>query len=131
MKITTEVINSNKDKIKIHVEPNCNYSSRNIEYRISLEITPYRKRKSFFLNNIISDDYSFRVLYTTGRPVGTIIMPAFLYYKEEAVDSRSILKAAEKTFKEEVLKYITIEQLQIAVNNAYDALKPTAENIKF
>lgn len=64
MRITTEVINSNKDKIKIHVEPNCNYSSRNIEYRISLEITPYRKRKSFFLNNIISDDYRFRFLHT-------------------------------------------------------------------
>lgn len=105
MRITTEVINSNKDKVKIHVEPNCNYSSRNIEYKIRLEITPYRKRKSFSLDYIIKDDYRFRFLHT----------------KEER----------ENYTKEEVLKYITIKQLQMAVNNAYDALKPTAENIKF
>ena len=105
MRITTEVINSNKDKVKIHVEPNCNYSSRNIEYKIRLEITPYRKRKSFFLDYIIKDDYRFRFLHTT--------------------------EERENYIKEEVLKYITIEQLQMAVNNAYDALKPTAENIKF
>lgn len=106
MKITTEVTNSNKDKVKIHVEPNCNYSSRNIKYGISLEITPYRKRKSFFLDYIIrGNNYGCRFLHT----------------KEER----------ENYAKEEVLKYITIEQLQMAVNNAYDALKPTAENIKF
>lgn len=105
MRITTEVINSNKDKVKIHVEPNCNCSSRNIEYKIRLEITPYRKRKSFFLDSIIKDDYRFRFLHT----------------KEER----------KKYTKEEVLKYITIEQLQMAVDSAYEALKPTAENIKF
>lgn len=105
MRITTEVINSNKDKVKIHVEPNCNYLSGNIEYRIRLEITPYKKRKSFFLDYIIRDDYRFRFLHT----------------KEER----------ENYTKEEVLKYTTIEQLQMAVNNAYDALKPTAENIKY
>ena len=104
MRITTEAINSNKDKVKIHVQPYCNCSSRNIEYGISLEITPY-KRKSFFLNNIIRDDYRFRFLHTT--------------------------EERENYTKEEALKYITIEQLQMAVNNAYDALKPMAENIKF
>lgn len=105
MRITTEVINSNKDKIKIHVEPNCGFSSRNIEYEIRLEITPHRKRKSFFLDYIMRDDYRFRFLHTT--------------------------EERENYAKEEVLKYITIEQLQMAVNNAYDALKPMAENIKF
>lgn len=105
MRITTEVINSNKDKIKIHVEPDCNYSSRNIEYKIRLEITPYRKRKSFFLDYIIGDDCRFRFLHTT--------------------------EEKENYVKEEVLKYITIEQLQMAVDKAYEALKPTAENIKF
>lgn len=105
MKITTEVINSNKDKVKIHVYPNCNYSSRNIEYKISLEITSYKKRKSFFLDYIIRGDNGCR----------------FLHIKEER----------ENHAKEEILKYITIGQLQMAVNNAYDALKPTAENIKF
>ena len=105
MRITTEVINSNKDKVAIHVEPNCNYSSRNIEYKIRLEITPYRKRKSFFLEGIIRDDYRFRSLHTT--------------------------EERENYVKEEVLKYITIEQLQMAVDKAYETLKPTAENIKF
>lgn len=42
----------------------------------------------------------------TNKPVGTIIIPSFLYHGGEAVDSRSILKAAEKTFKKEVLKLI-------------------------
>ena len=40
----------------------------------------------------------------TNKPVGTIIIPAFLYHQNKAVDSRSVLKAAEKTFQEEVLK---------------------------
>lgn len=42
----------------------------------------------------------------TGKPIGTIIIPSFLYHNGEAVDSRSILKSAEKIFKEEVLKLI-------------------------
>ena len=42
----------------------------------------------------------------TNRPIGTIIIPAFLQHSGEPVDSRSILKLAEKTFKEETLKLI-------------------------
>jgi len=42
----------------------------------------------------------------TGKPIGTIIIPSFLYHGGNAVDSRSILKSAEKTFKEEVLKLL-------------------------
>ena len=42
----------------------------------------------------------------TNKPVGTLIIPSFLYHSGEAVDSRSILKLAEKTFKEEILKLI-------------------------
>ena len=63
----------------------------------------------------------------TGRPVGTIIMPAFLYYKEEAVDSRSILKAAEKTFKEEVLKLIKEHSNSITTFNAEEIEKITLD----
>lgn len=106
MRITTEVINSNKDKIKIHVEPNCNYSSRNIEYKIRLEITPYRKRKSFYLDYAIRDDYNFRCL-------------------EFGSQERN------NYAKVEVLKYVTEEQIQTAVNNAYKSLKPTADNLKY
>lgn len=42
----------------------------------------------------------------TGKEIGTIIIPAFLYHAGETVDSRSILKKAEETFKEEVLKLL-------------------------
>ena len=42
----------------------------------------------------------------TNKPIGTIVIPAFLYHKGEAVDSRSILKRAEKTFKEKTLNLI-------------------------
>lgn len=42
----------------------------------------------------------------TDKPIGTIIIPSFLYHGGNPVDSRSILKAAEKTFKEEVLKLL-------------------------
>lgn len=50
-------------------------------------------------NNYLMDE-------ETNKPVGTLIIPAFLYHNGVAVDSRSILKLAEKTFKEEILKLI-------------------------
>ena len=106
MQIITEVTNENKDKIKIRVDPNCDSLSRGITYRISLEITPYRKRKSFYLSSVLSDDYNFRYL-----EFGS--------------------KAREDYAKAEVLKYVTEEQLQAAVDKAYESLKPTVDNIKF
>jgi len=54
----------------------------------------------------------------TKRPVGTIVIPAFLYHGGEAVDSRSILKSAEITFKEEVLKLIQEESNETIYFNA-------------
>lgn len=50
-------------------------------------------------NNYLMDE-------ETNKPVGTLIIPSFLYHNGEAVDSRSILRTAEKTFKEEILKLI-------------------------
>jgi len=50
-------------------------------------------------NDYLSDE-------ETGKPIGTIVIPSFLYHGGKAVDSRSILKSAEKTFKEEVLKLL-------------------------
>ena len=44
----------------------------------------------------------------TDKPIGTIIIPSFLYHGGEAVDSRSILKSAEETFKEEVFKLMSV-----------------------
>lgn len=42
----------------------------------------------------------------TNKPIGTLIIPSFLYHKEEAVCSRSVLRSAEMVFKEEVLKVL-------------------------
>ena len=42
----------------------------------------------------------------TGKSIGTIIIPAFFYHAGQTVDSRSILKKAEKTFTEEILKLL-------------------------
>lgn len=42
----------------------------------------------------------------TSKPVGTIIIPSFLKHGNKFVDSRSILKSAENTFKEEILKLL-------------------------
>ncbi len=42
----------------------------------------------------------------TDKSIGTIIIPSFLYHGGVAVDSRSILKSAENTFKQEVLKLL-------------------------
>ena len=62
-------------------------------------------------------DYNMNFLDDeTSKPIGTIIIPAFLEHNGVPVDSRSILKSAEKTFKEEVIKLIkenpkSIEQI--------------------
>ena len=41
---------------------------------------------------------------TSSKPVGTLIIPSFLKHGDKFVDSRSILKSAKKTFKDEMLK---------------------------
>jgi len=58
----------------------------------------------------------------TNKPIGTIIIPAFLYHGGEPVDSRSILKSAEITFKEEVLKLIQ--------ENSNNIIEFDAEDVK-
>ena len=63
----------------------------------------------------------------TNKPVGTMIIPAFLYHKDEAVDSRSILKAAEKTFQEEVLKLIQENSNKITNFKAEEVEKITLD----
>lgn len=60
-------------------------------------------------NNFIDEE--------TSKPVGTIIIPAFLYHAGIPVDSRSILKQTEKTFKDEVLKLINENKEYFERNN--------------
>ncbi len=70
----------------------------------------------------------------TNKPVGTMIIPAFLYHAGEAVDSRSILKNAENTFKEEVLKLIQENANNITEFNAEDVKQielDTAAELEF
>lgn len=106
MLIISEVTSPHKDRVKIRVEPNCDCLSRGITYKISLEITPYRKRKSFYLHSVLSDDYNFRRL-----EFGS--------------------KAREDYAKAEVLKYVTEEQLQEAIDKAYQALNPITADVLF
>jgi len=56
----------------------------------------------------------------TLKPIGTIIIPAFLYHAGVPVDSRSILKLAEKTFKQEVLKLLKDNKPYLEKNNVED-----------
>ena len=55
-------------------------------------------------HELISSDYeNFKGM---PKPVGTIIIPCFLYHHNMPVDSRSILKKSEETFKEEVMELL-------------------------
>lgn len=102
MQIITEVINENKDKVKIRVSPYECYGD--FKYKISLEITPYRKRKSFHLDFI--NDYNYRSLE----------------YGSQARNDYA---------KEQVFKYVTEEQIRDALNKAYEALKPLSDNVLY
>ena len=68
------------------------------------------------------------------RPTGTIVIPAFLYHAGVPVDSRSILKLAEKTFKEEVLELLKENKAYLEKNNIKDIEKielDTAAELEF
>lgn len=72
----------------------------------------------------------------TNRPVGTIIIPAFLQHGGVPVDSRSILKAAEKTFIEETLKLIKenpncLEKTNINIEDIKQIELDTAAELEF
>lgn len=106
MQIITEVTNENKDRIAIVVEPLCDYLSQGITYRIDLVVTQYKKRKSIRISYELRDDYKYRNLEFGSQ-------------------------AREDYVKAKMLEYVTEEQIQEAVNKAYEALKPTADNLKY
>lgn len=70
----------------------------------------------------------------TEKPVGTIIIPSFLYHAGVPVDSRSILKLSEQTFREEMLKLVkeNKEYLeQIGIGDVQDIRLDTAAELEF
>lgn len=70
----------------------------------------------------------------TNKPVGTIIIPSFLYHGGKPVDSRSILKSAERTFQEEVLKLLNENSNNIEEFNPIDVERielDTAAELEF
>jgi len=70
----------------------------------------------------------------TLKSMGTIIIPAFLYHAGVPVDSRSILKLAEKTFKEELLKLFEENKDYLQQNNIEDIVNielDTAAELEF
>ena len=95
-----EVTNENKDKVEIRVIACCD--SISIKYRVDLKITPYRKRKSFYLKSEIMNNYKYRSF-------------------DNNADKQDYAKS-------EFLKYVTEEQINQAVYMAYESLKPTKEN---
>lgn len=104
--VALEVVNANKDRVRIHVDVSCDSWSKSPHYYIDLEIKPYRKRNSFYLSYELKDNYRYRSLDRDGN------------------DRKEYAKAA-------CLQYITEEQLTQALINAYNSLKPTADNIFF
>lgn len=57
------------------------------------------------LNAIWVIDYNYEHLNANGAPIGTLIIPAFLYHNQKAVCSRSVLNNAVKNF-EHKLKHL-------------------------
>jgi len=103
-----EFKNENKDMISIYCDIfQGTVGIPKIEYRITnIGIIPYRKRKEIFLGTNIRDRYEYR-----GLPFNSV--------------------ERENYVKSEFLKYVTEEQLKQAIKNAYELLKPNAENVSY
>jgi len=82
-------------------------------------------------------DYNYHFIdKETNRPVGTIIIPCFLYHRNTPVDSRSILKASEKAFKETLMELIhkqpeVLSEYGINIEDVEDISIDTATEIEF
>lgn len=77
-------------------------------------------------------DYNYNFLdEETQKPVGTIIIPSFLYHNGVAVDSRSILNMAEETFKEEVFNLLQENSDILDLNNIKQIELDTAAELEF
>lgn len=98
-------INENKDRIRIVVRVNHFGLGREIRYRVcDIMVKPYRKRKEISVAAGIRDRYEYRVLGTKER-----------------------MEYAKKVF----LEYCTQEQIDQAVQEEYQRLAPTEDNLEY
>lgn len=104
MVIEYNVTNTNKDKVAILIEPRINNAG--FRYHVDIRVKPFRKKKDFRPLCDMTDNYSYRIL-----PYGS--------FEREA------------RRKEEVLKWISEEQLREALAYAYSQLKPTENNFAY
>ena len=82
-------------------------------------------------------DYNFEHFDNiTGKPIGTLRIPSFLSHNDVYVDSRSILKKAEETFKFDILALIKenptiLEQYNITFNEIHSVVMTAATELEF
>lgn len=98
-------INENKDQIRIVVRVN-NYSrDESIRFRVcDIMVKPYRKRKEISIAASIRDRYDYRVLDLDGR---------------------------KEYVKNVFLEYCTQEQIDKAVQEEYEKLAPSEDNVEY
>lgn len=51
-------------------------------------------------------DYNYSFLENNNSPIGTILIPCFLYHNKKPVDSRSILKTTVEIFKKRIIEIL-------------------------
>ncbi|HYE08884.1 MAG TPA: glutamine synthetase [Patescibacteria group bacterium] len=82
-------------------------------------------------------DYNFEHFdHITGKPVGTLRIPSFLNHNNIFVDSRSILKKAEESFKYDLLSLLKqypalLEQYNISFNDIHSIVMTAATELEF
>jgi glutamine synthetase len=82
-------------------------------------------------------DYNFEHFdHITGKPIGTLRIPSFLSHNDIYVDSRSILKKAEETFKFDLLKLLKenpalLEQYNISSSDVHSVVMTAATELEF
>lgn len=82
-------------------------------------------------------DYNFEHFDNiTGKPIGTLRIPSFLSHNDFFVDSRSILKKAEESFKFDLLALLkeypaVLEQYGISFNDIQSIVMTAATELEF
>ena len=98
-------INENKDQIRIVVRVNNYGRDESIRFRVcDIMVKPYRKRKEISIAASIRDRYDYRVLDLDGR---------------------------KEYVKNVFLEYCTQEHIDKAVQEEYEKLVPSEDNVEY
>jgi hypothetical protein len=98
-------INENKDQIRIVVRVNNYGRDESIRFRVcDIMVKPYRKRKEISIAASIRDRYDYRVLDLDGR---------------------------KEYVKNVFLEYCTQEQIDKTVQEEYEKLAPSEDNVEY